>query len=98
MAGSDLRDRNFSIEGLAKDAKQLMRIKEALREELPIDMRLASNRTKAPDIVIPRVSPFLWSAIKEGNRLRLTGHVHSARERADILENCQKGHAGSQDY
>jgi len=89
-----LRDRNFSIEGLTKDAESFSNIKKALREELPIDMRLSLKRVKAPEIVIPRVSPFLWSAKKDGNLLRLTGHVHSEQERADILENAKRAMPG----
>ena len=85
-----LRDRNFSIEGLTRDAESFQGLKQALREELPIDMRLSLNRVKAPDIVIPRVSPFLWSAQREDKHLRLSGHVHSARERTDILENARR--------
>ena len=85
-----LEDRNFSIEGLTKDVDTFNTFKEALREELPLDARLASNRVKAPENVIPVVSPYVWSAIREGDTVRLSGYVHSERERTEILAAARK--------
>ena len=85
-----LSDRNFSVEGLTKDAAKFDSLKKALREELPLDVRLASNRAKAPEIIIPVVSPFSWSATKQDKALRLSGHVHSVDEQRDIVANAKR--------
>ena len=80
-----LSDRNFSIEGQARDKASLRVINEALREELPLDMQVASKRIKAPENIILLASPFLWSATKQDKTLRLSGHVHSDAAKAQIV-------------
>ncbi len=80
-----LRDQNFSIEGLTKDAGTYQNVRQALREEMPLDMRLASNRVRAPEVVTPFVSPFFWSAIKKDNALRLSGYVFSKKQKEAIV-------------
>ncbi len=85
-----LSDRNFSIEGLTKDATSFKTLKEALREDLPLDARLVSNRTKAPEVVIPLASPFSWKANKQNKVLRLSGHVHSDAQKRDIIFNAKR--------
>ncbi len=85
-----LSDRNFSIEGLTKDAASFKSLKEALREDLPLDARLVSNRTKAPEVVIPLASPFSWKANKQDKVLRLSGHVHSDAQKRDIIFNAKR--------
>ncbi len=85
-----LSDRNFSIEGLTKDAATFTALKEALREDLPLDARLVSNRTKAPEVVIPLASPFSWTANKQNKTLRLSGHVHSDAQKRDIIVNAKR--------
>jgi outer membrane protein OmpA-like peptidoglycan-associated protein len=85
-----LRDRDFSIAGLTKDVPTYKNLKEALREELPLDTRLVSSRVRAPEVVIPFASPFLWSANKWNNTLRLSGYVHSAAEISNIVATARK--------
>ncbi|MCP4932997.1 MAG: OmpA family protein [bacterium] len=86
----ELSDRNFSIEGLTKDAASFKSLKEALRENLPLDTRLISNRTKAPEVLVPLASPFSWTANKQDKVLRLSGHVHSASQKRDIIFSARR--------
>lgn len=83
-------DQDFSIEGLTKDVETFRGLREALREELPRDTRLVSNKAQAPEIIIPLASPFLWTATKQGKSLRLSGYVHSSTAKADILAAARK--------
>lgn len=85
-----LRDRRFSIEGLTKDAETYKNVGEALREELPVDARLASNKVKAPEIIIPFVSPFFWSASKKDKSIRLSGYVFSKSQKSYVVAEAQK--------
>ncbi len=89
-----LRDRDFSIEGLTKDASTYKALRRALRNELPLDARLASNRVKAPKSRVPFASPFSWSAVKKGKTVRLTGHVFSKRQRRNIVAEAKRALPG----
>ncbi len=85
-----LRDKDLSIEGLTKDERTLRNLKKALRDELPADANLVSTRVRAPEKIIPLASPFLWSVVKRDGRLRISGHVHSAAEKAELVALARK--------
>lgn len=90
----NLRDRRFSIEGLTKDAETYKAVQQALNEELPLDARLATNKVKAPEIIIPFVSPFFWSATKKDKSIRLSGYVFSKSQKASIVAEVKKALPG----
>ena len=89
-----LSDRKFNITGLSKDVASYKALREALREELPLDTRLATNRVKKPENTTPFASPFTWTAIKEDKRLRLSGYVFSKRQKANIVAEAKKAMRG----
>ncbi|MGQ3674660.1 OmpA family protein [Xanthobacter sp. TB0139] len=74
-----IADHALSIEGRAPDLKIYDELAEVLRGALPYGLTLARFAVRPPV-----ASPFLWSASREGNTLRLSGYVPSEAARADV--------------
>ncbi|WP_165933726.1 BON domain-containing protein [Aquabacter spiritensis] len=75
-----LSDDALSIEGRSPDLATYDRLSRTLHGPLPQGFRLARFAVRPPV-----VSPFLWSALREGQQVRALGHVPSAEARAAVL-------------
>lgn len=74
-----LSDGALSIEGRAPDLATYDAISEKVHGPLPYGMTLARFAVRPPV-----ASPFIWSASREGETLRLTGFVPSEEARAEV--------------
>lgn len=74
-----LSDGALAIEGRAEDLATFDMLGSALRGPLPYGMSLARFAVRPPV-----ASPFLWSASREGNILRLSGYVPSEDTRENV--------------
>lgn len=74
-----LSDDAFSIEGRAPNLATYGALQSALHEPLPQDFRLARFAVRPPV-----AAPFVWSATRDGNTVRLEGYVPSEAARAAV--------------
>ncbi len=69
----------FTLLGEAASSAAYRTVHRRLKRGLPFDLRLAANR-----VVPPRADPYVWSAVLEGGRLVLEGHVPDGAIRARL--------------
>lgn len=74
-----LSDDAFSIEGRAPYLATYQALQRMMHDPLPQDFRLARFAVRPPVAV-----PFTWSAIRDGNTVRLEGYVPSEEARASV--------------
>ncbi|MEP9353017.1 OmpA family protein [Xanthobacter sp. KR7-65] len=74
-----LADGAMGLEGRARDLAGFDELAQTLHGPLPSGMVLARFAVRPPV-----AAPFLWSAVRDGTVLRLSGYVPSAQARSDV--------------
>ncbi len=74
-----LSDDAFSIEGRAPNLATYQALQRVMHDPLPQDFRLARFAVRPPV-----AAPFTWSAVRNGNAVRLEGYVPSEEARASV--------------
>lgn len=76
-----LSDTAIALEGRARDLASYDELAQALHGPLPGGMVLARFEVRPPV-----AAPFLWSAVRDGTVLRLSGYVPSAEARGEVAK------------
>lgn len=76
-----LSDGAIALEGRARDLASYDELAQTLHGPLPSGMVLARFEVRPPV-----AAPFLWSAVRDGTVLRLSGYVPSADARAEVAK------------
>ncbi|WP_084539677.1 BON domain-containing protein [Azorhizobium doebereinerae] len=76
-----LSDDSFAIEGRAPDLATYDALQRVLHEPLPQDFRLARFALRPPV-----VSPYVWSAARDGDTVHLKGYVPSEAARQEVVK------------
>ncbi len=76
----DLEKTSLSVSGDAIDTRSYRAVKTALSGQLPQGIRLKSEAVRPP-----MVSPYTWSARREGKEVLLVGHVPSDAIRDELM-------------
>lgn len=76
----DVEQTSLSVSGDAIDGRSFRRVKGALSGRLPQGIRLKNENVRAP-----LVSPFGWSAVRQGRDVLLSGHVPNDTVRDDLV-------------
>lgn len=76
-----LSDGAIALEGRARDLASYDELAQTLHGPLPGGMVLARFEVRPPV-----AAPFLWSAVRDGTVLRLSGYVPSAEARAEVAK------------
>ncbi|MBB3772938.1 outer membrane protein OmpA-like peptidoglycan-associated protein [Angulomicrobium tetraedrale] len=76
-----LSDDSFSIEGRAPDFAAYDELEVTVRTDLPVDFKLARFA-----VLPPVVSPFVWSATREGDGVTLAGYIPLGDARRALLD------------
>ncbi len=81
----ELNQNRLSLSGEARSYLDYKDVRNALAGQLPRGIELASDNVSPPI-----VSPYAWSAVREGRQLVLAGHVPSEAAREVLFERAKK--------
>nr|WP_245404612.1 flagellar motor protein MotB [Ancylobacter gelatini] len=85
-----ISDDSFSIEGRAPDFVTYDALEVTVRSELPADAKLARFA-----VLPPIADPFVWSAQREGDGVRLSGYIPLGDARRSLLDAVRGAVPGS---
>jgi len=85
-----LSDGALSVSGVANDMTAFQSANAALKS-LPAGLSLAKN-----EIVVPAISPYVWSAASDGKSVTLEGYVPTDAVRAEIVAAARAAFPGRQ--
>jgi outer membrane protein OmpA-like peptidoglycan-associated protein len=81
----DLENTNLSVSGDAIDARSYRAVKSALSGQMPQGIRLKNEAVRPP-----LVSPYTWSARREGKEILLVGHVPTDTVRDELMRTVRR--------
>ncbi len=80
-----LADTGLRIEGEAEDLARYKSVKGALKNKLPSGVMLVADK-----VTPPAISPYLWTARRQGNQIQLGGYVADEGLREQIFAHAKK--------
>ncbi|MGD9669692.1 MAG: OmpA family protein [Hyphomicrobiaceae bacterium] len=80
-----LSDTGLRIEGEAEDVPHYKGVKSALKTKLPSGITLIAEK-----VTPPAMSPFVWTAKRQGNQIQLGGYVSDEALREQIFAHAKK--------
>ena len=80
----ELNRMQLSLSGVARSFADYKDVRTALRGQMPRGIRLGSD-----DVSPPIVSPYGWSAVRDGRQLVLAGHVPSEKARKALFDHAK---------
>ena len=81
----ELNGTQLSLSGEARSFSDYREVRNALSGQMPRGISLASD-----NVTPPIVSPYAWSAVRDGRQLVLSGHVPSEVTRESLFEHAKK--------
>lgn len=80
-----LTDTGLRIEGEAQDLSHYKSVKNAIKTKLPSGVTLVAEK-----VTPPVISPFTWTARRQGNQIQLGGYVPDEALREQIFAHAKK--------